>query len=350
MNYNNDSINYILNTQKIFSGTLFIFYTIYTILINLLDIIMYKKANPTLIVSLIEIILFLTMYLIFSKYNFKSKKQIIILAYFNIIQTVFLLEILYFFYDNYVSYAIIFCITLSTSFTIIDTKGFYTLIIITIFTFDTIFLLNDNIETYVLIRSIIDNIILMFFSGIINWYISNMKIKDFEINSKLKRISEIDPLTKLLNRNSAEKFINKYSNTNIYSVMIIIDLDNFKLANDKLGHMKGDEILIEISNRLRSIFRTGDCVSRLGGDEFLIFLPNVTDKNFINIKLQQILNIFPLDSLKNTKDIPLSCSIGAIFSDCNIPDLYNTLYKLADEAMYEAKNNGKNNIIIKSRN
>lgn len=349
-NYEEEYLNYIIFAQKIFSCMLFLFYSIYNILINILDLLKFNKLNPTFKFAIIQNVFFISMFFLFNNFFKKNKKYSLFFAYTNIILTILSLEYVYFTYTDYISYTIIICIILSTAFTIIDSRPFYFLIITFIFILDTLLLTKNDLNYYFLITCFIDNIIIILFCISLNTYVSKMKLKDFTIKSELKYTSSIDPLTKLLNRHHAKLYINNFSNTNIYAAMIILDLDNFKYTNDILGHMKGDEVLIEFSQKIKSIFNDTTCVSRLGGDEFLIFIPNIKKEENIKYKINQILNIFPLECLKENPEITVSCSIGVIFANCNITNLYNTLYKLSDQAMYEAKNNGKNKIVIKELN
>ena len=124
--------------------------------------------------------------------------------------------------------------------------------------------------------------------------------------------------------------------------LMFMDLDKFKLVNDTLGHAVGDELLIEVSRRLRVSVRDSDTVARLGGDEFVIVLPalrSVEDAEVVARKIQISLNA-PYDIAG--KDVRTSPSIGIALYPGDAAD-GDELLKRADEAMYEAKQGGRNN-------
>ncbi len=124
--------------------------------------------------------------------------------------------------------------------------------------------------------------------------------------------------------------------------LMFMDLDKFKLVNDTLGHAVGDELLIEVSRRLRVSVRDSDTVARLGGDEFVIVLPalrSVEDAEVVARKIQVSLNA-PYDIAG--KDVRTSPSIGIALYPGDAAD-GDELLKRADEAMYEAKQGGRNN-------
>ena len=122
--------------------------------------------------------------------------------------------------------------------------------------------------------------------------------------------------------------------------VMFLDLDNFKTVNDTLGHDAGDTLLIEASRRISGSLRGSSTVSRLGGDEFLIILPNLDDGASAERVADRILKAFrPAFSLAG-QDVFVSTSIGiAIYPDDS--DNSSALLQHADAAMYQAKNKGK---------
>ncbi|MFV0516701.1 MAG: diguanylate cyclase domain-containing protein [Aminipila sp.] len=162
---------------------------------------------------------------------------------------------------------------------------------------------------------------------------------------RLRDKASRDPLTNLLNRTSfqayVQEFLNKEYREDLISALILIDTDDFKIANDTYGHFYGDEVLRGIASRLTKCFRTGDFIGRLGGDEFIIFMKNAKSYEIVEEKAKQICNslVFEKDDLITT------CSVGIIIVPNKYAD-YNMLYKYADEAMYEAKKYGKCRYVI----
>lgn len=162
---------------------------------------------------------------------------------------------------------------MATALTVIGVGFGYFSCIFLIFLADTLIGLRigKNLSVRDMNLFIMDNVFIVMFAIGIHICFYMLKYKDFKLKHELLYLSENDSLTGLLNRNAAEKFIEKYSKSKELLAMFIIDFDNFKQLNDTLGHMKGDEALIEISNKLKSLFRHNECISRLGGDEFMIF-------------------------------------------------------------------------------
>jgi diguanylate cyclase (GGDEF)-like protein/PAS domain S-box-containing protein len=121
-----------------------------------------------------------------------------------------------------------------------------------------------------------------------------------------------------------------------------VDLDQFKLINDSMGHHVGDQLLITMAKRLGDCLRESDTVVRLGGDEFVLLLTNVQKIDDLTHTMQRILAAVVTPCVVDGRDFVVSCSIGiGIYpDDGNDP---NTLLKHADSAMYKAKQLGRNN-------
>ncbi len=170
-------------------------------------------------------------------------------------------------------------------------------------------------------------------------------------NEKLKEISRTDTLTNIANR----RFFNETIHTEWYRAirekttisLMLIDVDHFKLYNDKYGHIKGDKCLQEVALCLKtSLNRSSDFLARYGGEEFVIILPNTKDahivaetcrKNIENLKLIH-------ESSKISKYVTISVGITSITPNVN-SSLTNFINQ-ADKALYEAKANGRNCISI----
>ncbi len=130
--------------------------------------------------------------------------------------------------------------------------------------------------------------------------------------------------------------------------LIFIDLDNFKMVNDTLGHDIGDALLIMVSKKIKEVIRDEDTVARIGGDEFIVLLDNVGNNkeeakaNIFNlaVKLKETLNsITHIEGYVNIS----TPSIGiTLFNDSSVS--VKDIIKQADTAMYVAKKQGKNSI------
>ena len=165
--------------------------------------------------------------------------------------------------------------------------------------------------------------------------------------TSLKKSSTTDALTGLLNKASAAVELTKICQSSLGALMMI-DLDSFKLVNDIYGHDMGDKVLISFADILRSAFRAGDLIGRMGGDEFIAFCAGVHDDVVIEHKTQFI-NERIWESAKKLMgeemNIPLGASIGAVFVPMS-GNVFPELYKKADKALYTVKQNGKHGYCI----
>lgn len=146
-----------------------------------------------------------------------------------------------------------------------------------------------------------------------------------------------DPLTDVYNRSIFEsEVINFMEKTpNAEGALIMIDIDNFKSVNDRLGHLKGDEALKTLTSILKSTFRSEDIVGRLGGDEFIVFVKGVSSREILDRRMKEF-----FEKLEAKSEIPMSCSAGIILIS-DRPFHYRTELKKADSALYMSKKKGK---------
>ena len=175
------------------------------------------------------------------------------------------------------------------------------------------------------------------------------KTYEEETRNRIEKISETDGLTKLLNRRGLEnrlKDIFKDENSN--GALIIFDLDNFKSVNDILGHPIGDEVLKIFSSCLTNSFRKNDIISRIGGDEFIVFINKNIESDALSNKLNEILNYIRSNLNYYYKNYGLSTSIGVAYKDNDI-NTYEELYEKADKALYKAKNLGKDRVYLSNK-
>lgn len=124
--------------------------------------------------------------------------------------------------------------------------------------------------------------------------------------------------------------------------VMLLDLDHFKNVNDTLGHSGGDKLLQSVGRRLASLLRKSDTVARMGGDEFLLLLPEITQAEDATKLAHKILEVFQKPFVFDGHKLDITTSIGIAISlnDSNDPDI---LVKEADIAMYRAKEKGRNN-------
>ncbi len=166
--------------------------------------------------------------------------------------------------------------------------------------------------------------------------------------SKLKQLNilyqaENDGLTGLYNRTTIERKIEEslaadYRN----SVFVLIDLDDLKYINDVLGHAQGDRAICAISDELIATFKGIGMEGRLGGDEFLVFIPNFPETENLDEMISGLLRRLTTITIGENNDNSLHCSMGVALADDSVHD-FASLYKRADIALYHVKRNGKNN-------
>ena len=173
---------------------------------------------------------------------------------------------------------------------------------------------------------------------------------EIEEMNRLKTEATTDALTHLLNRNGLEQAAGTawaFCKRDMKKAGVILaDIDYFKSYNDTLGHQEGDNILRQVADSIKSCFRREtDIISRIGGDEFLIFLPDANDDCVLEMAQSlstSIINLKVKTALENNSGDFLSISIGVATSTPQQDDLLVDLYKAVDKALYRAKRAGRN--------
>lgn len=176
-------------------------------------------------------------------------------------------------------------------------------------------------------------------------YLVSIAIEREKTNKLIWKQANFDNLTSLPNRNMMTEHLKqamKLSYREGTKVAIaFLDLDHFKDINDTLGHAVGDQLLIEVANRISSSVRKNDTVARLGGDEFVIILPDFDDVEAVAKISETLLNTLSKPYQLNDQIVYTSASIGITVFPDDALDI-NSLLNNADQAMYFAKNGGRN--------
>lgn len=183
------------------------------------------------------------------------------------------------------------------------------------------------------------------------WIALNNELKLAEKSEKLEKISEIDGLTTLYNRRCFDKIFERewYRATRSGDVlaMAMLDIDWFKKINDAHGHLAGDECLKAVAGECKKTFkRQTDIVARYGGEEFIFLIPDMDITVFQTMAEKLRRNIENLVVQYGETDIRLTASIG--ISGC-IPEFGHKrelLIDKADQALYTAKNTGRNRLVV----
>jgi diguanylate cyclase (GGDEF)-like protein len=178
-------------------------------------------------------------------------------------------------------------------------------------------------------------------------------IHSLEVSKKeLELLAATDPLTKLYNRRyfteSSNQIFNLCKRLKEEISVIIMDIDNFKSINDTYGHNIGDDVIIDIANKLVQNQRKSDVACRFGGEEFVLLLPNTKKESALVIAEKIRKNVESSIIHLTNNSLQYTISIG--ISNVHFKDETNIekALKRADEALYIAKNNGKNQVQVSS--
>lgn len=177
--------------------------------------------------------------------------------------------------------------------------------------------------------------------------LDELAAKHEELNKNkenMKKLAYTDYLTELPNRIAFTEMLDNVMLT-LRSEEIIavldIDIDNFKNINDTQGHSYGDELLIDVTYRLKQVMDDNDYLARIGGDEFIFMTQNLKETTDIEEKIKKIKNVFSYPFVLSTKEYFVTVSIGVVFAPKD-GKTSQALIKNCDSAMYVAKANGKN--------
>jgi len=168
------------------------------------------------------------------------------------------------------------------------------------------------------------------------------------LSSNFKKLSKTDDLTQIFNRRHGMEYLKHIRDISDRSEtpfsLIIFDIDHFKSVNDTYGHSVGDEILCELTERVRTSIRSQDILCRWGGEEFLLVLPqtDISHLGGIAEKLRALINSTPF--LEASLSLTISCSFGCAqgMPGENLDDLIGR----ADQSLYAAKNSGRNRVSV----
>lgn len=189
-------------------------------------------------------------------------------------------------------------------------------------------------------------IIIFAVSIMVSWFMIERVKRSIEITEiRLFEMAHLDSVTNLFNRHAfnekLQNFIESSKLVDEVFAVALLDLDDFKVINDTLGHSVGDKLLKIVGDVLVSSVRQGDIVARIGGDEFALILRGISSHADFEKVGQHILHQMALPRLINGRNIYISCSLGGALYPSDGQDT-STLLQHADLAMYAAKHKGKN--------
>jgi diguanylate cyclase (GGDEF)-like protein len=179
-----------------------------------------------------------------------------------------------------------------------------------------------------------------------------MSISNAVSYEQTKKLAVTDGLTGISNRpNMEQSLLSEFERSKRYNSplsIVLLDVDHFKDVNDSYGHQKGDEILVTFASVLKKFCRANDTAARYGGEEFLMILPQSNAQGAFKIAERVREEIMKMSFVGNDSKFSVTTSCGV--AELNRDYMKNTdqLINVADNAMYEAKNSGRNKTIIGS--
>lgn len=178
-----------------------------------------------------------------------------------------------------------------------------------------------------------------------SYYALNSRYEElYRTSENIRKLAYTDYMTELPNRTALTEMLENVLMTlrkdEIIGIMEI-DIDNFKIINDTLGHSFGDELLIDVTHRIKQVLDENDYLARFGGDEFVILTQNLENMASFEEKIKKVKNVFASPFVLSTKEYFVTVSIGVAFAPKD-GKTSQTLIKNMDSAMYMAKVNGKN--------
>ncbi len=171
-----------------------------------------------------------------------------------------------------------------------------------------------------------------------------------KVNKELAELATVDPLTQVANRRAVEqRLAHEFQRARRYRhpfTVILIDIDHFKAVNDKYGHPTGDKVLIEVAAAIRASTRNTDMVARFGGEEFIVLAPETPSSSggFVADRIRKA--VAQRTSAKKSDEFPsVTASLGVASTELPVTS-ETELVTRADQALYRAKHEGRNRVVI----
>ena len=168
------------------------------------------------------------------------------------------------------------------------------------------------------------------------------------LSAKMEQKSKLDPMTGLLNKYTIEFLVDEYfkhMEKDTAAALLLVDMDHFKQINDTLGHLAGDVILADTATIIRRFFKEDAWCGRVGGDEFMIFVKDVKDMSTLLLQAEILRQEIAKTTQERNITIAIQASVGVAVSTAGFYD-YASIFAAADEALYQAKKEGRNKISV----
>jgi diguanylate cyclase (GGDEF)-like protein len=186
-----------------------------------------------------------------------------------------------------------------------------------------------SFEMFKLLQSLIHHSTLAFTNSILREELENMVVTDH--------------LTKLFSRNYLDEKLKESMKVDKEGAFILMDIDHFKKVNDTFGHQVGDDVLVQVAGLIKSSIRNSDIGARWGGEELAIYLPRV------NLSIGKTIAERIRKKVEENTDPNITVSCGVSYWNTGLKDTTITLFKRADDALYIAKNSGRNRVVVQNQ-
>lgn len=209
-----------------------------------------------------------------------------------------------------------------------------------------VFLVGQVKEEAIAQNDIFNSLVALLFSFVVATIVTNLRIRDNSAKLTYQKLSAIDGLTGVSNKASCEKRVAgllTQKAPDLRSVLFILDIDNFKEVNDTLGHQAGDAVLTQTGIVLRRIFGNDGVIGRIGGDEFMVFIRDAGSPDRMKDRCTRLLDNIQEDIMKNLS-VCVTVSMGVIVFTKETS--FEKLFRLADNALYDAKYRGKGRYVL----
>jgi two-component system, cell cycle response regulator len=171
---------------------------------------------------------------------------------------------------------------------------------------------------------------------------TKLALRNTMLQEKLEQLVATDHLTDLYSRAYLEEQICKSMQEDSQGTLILLDIDDFKKINDTYGHQIGDNVLVQVSNIIKDVVRSTDIAARWGGEELAAYLPKIGIEHGKKVASRIIEEVEKISNPRVTTSCGVSAWGGGNYNSTSI----DKLFKSADDALYIAKNTGKNKVTI----
>lgn len=205
------------------------------------------------------------------------------------------------------------------------------------------YLFLERVTNNEFLASVVYTLVATILCSVSSFHNERSRLGEFISKTRLEQMSSTDFLTNTANRfrleEEADRWMNFCRRQNLPLSLVFVDVDNLKQINDTFGHAAGDQVLVTLSTLMQKQLRSSDTVSRWGGDEFVLLLPNVSLKNAVSLLERLKASMMQMDF---GEGIHATCSYGVVEMDEE--SSFQSMLHEADTLMYSGKRQGKDAI------